>query len=271
MAEALIHSGTITGKLKGVMQPTTPTGALIVCTSTPPATPTECSPLSRCTRPAANSTFSMPRLISPLASLSTLPCSRVMIAARSSWRSTSNWRMRKNTSARRTSPVAAHFFWAAAATAMAWLTSSVVANATRAASWPVAGLKIAPVRSPLATSLAELRSAYVVHQHAMIPLFLFLTSDKPCGGSRARSRRCASPPRAGRRSRAQSRSPAGPGQETQLSRRRSAPRTTRRPRCLGRCPARTPIRQPRAPASCPARPRHHWNTARPAFMSRSRA
>ncbi len=34
MAEATIHSGTITGKLKGVIAATTPTGCLTECTST---------------------------------------------------------------------------------------------------------------------------------------------------------------------------------------------------------------------------------------------
>ncbi len=35
IALAIIHSGTMTGKLNGVMHPTTPTGCLRLCTSTP--------------------------------------------------------------------------------------------------------------------------------------------------------------------------------------------------------------------------------------------
>ena len=89
MADATIQSGTITGKLNGVIAPTTPTGCFVECTSTPRATCSECSPFSRCTSPAANSTFSMPREISPAASDSTLPCSLVRMAASSPCRSTS--------------------------------------------------------------------------------------------------------------------------------------------------------------------------------------
>ena len=147
IAEAVIHSGTMTGKLNGVIAATTPTGCLTECTSTPRLTCSACSPLRRCTRPAANSTFSMPRLISPLASESTLPCSAVMMAASSSVRSTSRWRRRKNTSARLMRLVARHAGRAALATAIASSTSAVEANATCAWTRPVAGSNTSPVRS----------------------------------------------------------------------------------------------------------------------------
>ena len=130
MADAVIHSGTMIGKLNGVIAATTPTGCLTECTSTPRDTCSDRSPLSRCTSPAANSTFSMPRLISPLASESTLPCSLVMMAASSSCRSTSSCRRRKNTSARLTSPVSRHAGRAADAAAIAASTSLVEAKAT---------------------------------------------------------------------------------------------------------------------------------------------
>ena len=146
MADAVIQSGTMIGKLKGVIAPTTPTGCLTEWTSTPRATCSERSPLSRWTRPAANSTFSMPRLISPFASESTLPCSLVMIAASSSWRSTSSWRRRKKTSARFTSPVARQPGSAASAAAIASCDLAVVAKATSRWTAPVAGSKTGPVR-----------------------------------------------------------------------------------------------------------------------------
>ena len=152
IAEATIHSGTITGKLKGVIAPTTPTGCFSECTSTPRATCSECSPFSRCTSPAANSTFSMPREISPAASESTLPCSLVRIAASSPWRSTSRWRSLKNTSARLIRPVARQPGSAADAAAIACSTSPTLAKATSCCCTPVAGLKTGPVRSASATS-----------------------------------------------------------------------------------------------------------------------
>ena len=83
IAFANIHIGTIAGKLKGVMPATTPSGCRIEYTSTPRDGCSENPPLSRWGTPHANSTFSMPRATSPFASDSTLPCSDVMIAARS--------------------------------------------------------------------------------------------------------------------------------------------------------------------------------------------
>ena len=152
IAEATIHSGTITGKLNGVMQPTTPTGCFVECTSTPRATCSECSPFSRLTRPAANSTFSMPREISPAASDRTFPCSLVSTAASSGVRSFSSWRRRKNTSARLMRPVERQPGSAAAAAAMACSTSATDAKATSCCRSPVAGLNTGPVRSASATS-----------------------------------------------------------------------------------------------------------------------
>ena len=70
-----IHMGTIAGKLKGVIPAHTPTGWRIDITSTPFATLSEYSPLSKCGMPQANSTTSKPRVIEPLASSKVLPCS----------------------------------------------------------------------------------------------------------------------------------------------------------------------------------------------------
>ena len=70
-----IHMGTMAGKLKGVIPAQTPTGWRMVKVSTPDATPSEYSPLSRCGMPQANSTTSSPRVTEPLASGTVLPCS----------------------------------------------------------------------------------------------------------------------------------------------------------------------------------------------------
>ena len=77
MALASIHSGTMTGKLNGVMPATTPAGWRIVWTSTPVDTSALIEPFSSWGMPQANSTHSMPRATSPSASVRTLPCSRV--------------------------------------------------------------------------------------------------------------------------------------------------------------------------------------------------
>ncbi len=82
-ATGIIHSGTITGKLNGVMPATTPSGWRIDQASMPVPTASVYSPLSRCGMPQANSTTSSPRCTSPSASDSTLPCSAVTIAASS--------------------------------------------------------------------------------------------------------------------------------------------------------------------------------------------
>ena len=101
MALAHIHNGTITGKLNGVMPATTPSGCRIEYTSTPVAACSENPPLSSCGTPAANSTFSRPRAISPWASDSTLPCSAVIKAASSSRCECSNSRNANRTLERR--------------------------------------------------------------------------------------------------------------------------------------------------------------------------
>ena len=69
------HSGIIAGKLNGVMPATTPSGWRIEWTSMPVPALSVNSPLSRCGMPAANSTTSRPRWMSPLASGTVLPCS----------------------------------------------------------------------------------------------------------------------------------------------------------------------------------------------------
>ena len=143
-ATGAIHSGTMTGKLNGVMPATTPSGIRMLCESTPVDTCGVFSPLSRCPRPQANSTTSSPRVTSPRASSSTLPCSRVISAASSSlWEATSS-RKRNITWARLVSEAAPHSFAAFVAAWTARSTSPVVANGTRATISPVAGSLTSP-------------------------------------------------------------------------------------------------------------------------------
>ena len=120
-ATGIIHSGTISGKLNGVMPATTPSGWRIDQASMPVPTASVNSPFSRCGMPQANSTTSRPRCTSPSASDSTLPCSAVMIAE-SSLRSRSSSSFSLNiTRARRSGGVAAQAGHAAAAAATALL------------------------------------------------------------------------------------------------------------------------------------------------------
>ena len=97
------HIGTIAGKLNGEMIPTTPNGCRREYTSTPDETFSEYPPLSRCAFPQANSTTSSPRVTSPSASESTLPCSRVMSSATSSLCALSSSRKANSTCIRRVS------------------------------------------------------------------------------------------------------------------------------------------------------------------------
>ncbi len=146
-----IHSGIITGKLNGVMPATTPTGWRKEYTSIPVAAWSEYSPLSSVGMLQANSTTSRPRLISPLASESTLPCSRVTISASSSVCSTSSSRNRNITAVRLASEYCDQTSNAAAALAIAVSTSAGVAEATWATTSPVAGLSTGTTTSSAPT------------------------------------------------------------------------------------------------------------------------
>ena len=108
--------------------------------------------------PQANSTTSRPRVTSPRASDTTLPCSLEMSAASfSRSRSISSLNL-KITRARRRGGVAAQAGNAACAAAIALPTSSALAKATRPLTAPSAGLYTSPKR-PLApaTSLPSIQ------------------------------------------------------------------------------------------------------------------
>ncbi|MNL24466.1 hypothetical protein D3C87_1459000 [compost metagenome] len=141
-----IHIGTITGKLNGVMPATTPSGWRRFQLSMPPPMLSVKSVLSRLGMPQANSTTSIPRVTSPLASENTLPCSRVISAARSSWCLSSSSLNLNRMRARRSGASSDHAGNAALAAATAAPTSSALPSATRAATSPVAGLNTSAKR-----------------------------------------------------------------------------------------------------------------------------
>ena len=139
-ASGAIHSGTIAGKLNGVMPATTPSGWRMDQLSMPVPTCSVNSPFRSCGMPVANSMFSSPRVASPLASDSTLPCSEVRIRANSSMCCSKSSRKRKSTRARRSGGCADQAGNAACAQATAASSSARLASGTSACTWPVAGL-----------------------------------------------------------------------------------------------------------------------------------
>ena len=89
--------------------------------------------------PQANSSTSIPRLMEPIASESTLPCSRVITRARSSLRLSTSSLNAKITRALWIGGVAAHPGAASAAACTAFSTSSELAKGTRATTSPAEG------------------------------------------------------------------------------------------------------------------------------------
>ncbi len=140
IATGNIQHGTMHGKLNGVTPATTPSGWRIVQLSMPVETWSVKSPFSSCGMPQANSTMSMPRITSPWASVKTLPCSAVIVAARASRCSFISARKRFITRARRSGGVSAQAGTATLALATAASTSAALASATCRATAPVAGL-----------------------------------------------------------------------------------------------------------------------------------
>ena len=141
-----IQSGTIAGKLNGVIPATTPSGCRIEYTSTPVDACSLYPPFSRFGIPQANSTFSRPRWTSPVASESTFPCCEVITLAICVFRSSRSSRIWNIASARFESDVARHAGNASAAAVTACPTSSAVAKSTSCVRSPVAGSKTGPVR-----------------------------------------------------------------------------------------------------------------------------
>ena len=149
MAGAHIHMGTMAGKLNGVMPATTPTGWRIEYTSMPVEACSENSPLRSCGMPQANSITSRPRVTSPIASDSTLPCSATSSFAISCLFSCTSSRIRNISSARRASETVRHDTNADFAACTAASTSSTEARSTAPVWRPLAGLKTGLVRPEL--------------------------------------------------------------------------------------------------------------------------
>jgi hypothetical protein len=135
-----IHIGTIAGKLNGVIPATTPSGCRSAWLSTRVPTFSVISPFKRCGAPVANSTTSMPRWMSPLASGSVLPCSEERASASLSMSRLRSWTNFISTRARRCGLVAAQAGWAALAFSTAARTSPALASGHFACTSPVAGL-----------------------------------------------------------------------------------------------------------------------------------
>ena len=83
MANGIIQSGTMAGKLKGVIPATTPSGSWVMVHVIPGPTGEE-SPLNMLGKEVANSTTSFPRRMLPFASGIVFPLSKAINAAISS-------------------------------------------------------------------------------------------------------------------------------------------------------------------------------------------
>jgi hypothetical protein len=147
IATGCIHSGTITGKLNGVIPAHTPSGCRNVNVSMPLDTWSEYRPASRLGMPQANSTTSRPRSTSPRASSTVFPCSAVTSRASSSSCLTSSSRNANITRARFVSDASRHSPNALPAACTAASTSTCPASATSAWCSPVAGSKTGAVRA----------------------------------------------------------------------------------------------------------------------------
>ena len=107
--------------------------------------------------PHANSTTSWPRLTSPSASDSTLPCSAVMIAASSSLRAFSSSRKANRIWVRRASEVSRHVGNASRRPATTASTSVSEASASWAVTSPVAGLVTSENRVEVPSKISPFR------------------------------------------------------------------------------------------------------------------
>ena len=143
------HIGTMAGKLNGEMMPTGPSGWRTEYTSTLVEAFSVNPPFNKCGTPQANSTTSWPRLTSPNASETTLPCSAVMILASSPLRALSNSRKLNKIALRLASEVSRHAGNAATAASITARASSTPANATSPVTSPVAGFVTGDVVPPV--------------------------------------------------------------------------------------------------------------------------
>ena len=108
-------------------------------------TPSLYPPFNKWGIPQANSTTSSPRVTSPRASDKTLPCSRVIAFANSSFLAFTISRKENRTWVRFASEVFRHSIDARFAAATASSITSIVAKSTFALTSPVAGLNTSPL------------------------------------------------------------------------------------------------------------------------------
>ncbi len=146
MAMGYIHSGTIAGKLNGVMPTHTPSGWRMASQSMPRAMFSSTSPIINDGTPSANSMTSMPRFTSPRDSTSVLPCSRVLLRTMSSKLSSISILNRPRIRARSTGGVSIHAGNAACAASTAALASARLPTGHSEITSPMEGLKTGVAR-----------------------------------------------------------------------------------------------------------------------------
>ena len=147
IATGYIQSGTIAGKLNGVMPAQTPSACRSLHESISGPTFLENSPFRSWGMPQQNSTTSLPRWTSPSASAWVLPCSREISRATSSARCPSSSLKRNMIAARFIGGRRDQAGKASRAAATASPTSDALARAISSIDSPVAGLQTAWRRS----------------------------------------------------------------------------------------------------------------------------
>src|SRR5690606_20289488 len=141
IAMGYIHSGTMAGKLNGVIPATTPSGWNSLQESIAGPAFLLYSPFNSSGAPQAYSTFSIPRCSSPMASWAILPCSSPIRRQISSALRSSNSLKRNMILARLSGGVLRQAGYAASDAATVALTVVLLASATCFDASPVDGLK----------------------------------------------------------------------------------------------------------------------------------
>ena len=183
MAMGNIHIGTMAGKLNGVIPATTPKGWNSDQLSIAGPTFLLCSPFNKLGAPQAYSTTSIPRMSSPWASSSTLPCSLVSAAQILSALSSKSCLKRNITRARLRGGVLRHAGKAASAALIASSTVALLAKATWRSTKPVAGLKTSCTRWVSATIAPLIKcptTCILLPRCRYLELLVDLTTIVPC-------------------------------------------------------------------------------------------
>ena len=152
MANGRNQSGTMKGKLNGVMPAKTPIGWRSMSESIPRETSSRFAPCISDGMPVATSTHSSPRRTSPEASLIALPLSTVTSMASSSLASSRRYLKSKHTRARSTGGVERQAGKASRAARTASSTTDAPESGTWPSTSPLAGLVISIVSAPSAST-----------------------------------------------------------------------------------------------------------------------